>query len=437
MNDVVKDFIESDVTVVGGGPSGFGAAIAAARKGLNVHLLESSYLIGGIMATCPGMPIGAAYPKGRSIGGILDEFLTRLYAMNPPAAEKRKCRLPEFGPEVFYDHEIATYTLFQMIEEAEVNLILNATATEPIVDNNRISEIVYFDKDGKHTIRSKFIIDCSGDGCIAAKANVPFDKGDEANKQMMGVTLTFFMVDVDVDKIEAYDDHYFIKYAEKGIKSGRLHEDLHKIYWFPGFHRNTILFNSVHIKNVDGTKPPDVAKASIEARKRVRQLASYFKEEIPGFEKSHVETMGPAVGVRETRRFEGLYKLTKEDIFAGNKFLDGVVCCDNAVDDVYRGTNESIHTSLIENGVYYRVPFRCMVPNNLENLLFAGRCISADSTALASMRGMSTSMGLGQAAGIAAAMSISNDQQIQNIDREELIQDLKKQGVNGLGEEEL
>ncbi len=437
MNEDIKNVIDSDVAVVGGGPAGFGAAVAASRKGLNVCLLESSDIIGGIMAKCPGMPIGAAYPNGKPIGGVLDEFLNRLYKMNPPAAEKRECRLVEFGPEVFYDHEIATYTLFQMVEEAGVHLLLNATAIEPIMDENRVTGVFYYDQCGKQAVYTKVLIDCSGDGHIAAKAGVPFGKGDEVKGQMMGVSLTFFMANVDVDKIEEYDDPFFSKYAEKGIRSGRLHEDLHKIYWFPGFHHNTIFFNSVHIKDVDGTKPLDVIKASIEARKRVRQLASFFKEEIHGFEESHVETMGPTVGVRETRRFEGLYQLTKEDIFAGKKFSDGVVCCDNAVDIVHRGSNFSELISVIERGIYYQVPYRCMVPKNIENLLFAGRCISADSAALASMRGMATCMGLGQAAGIAATKSIENKKKIQNIDYEELILELKRQGVNGLAGEEL
>ena len=241
-----KNEIDIDVLVIGGGPAGFGAAVAAARKGLNVCLLESGDLIGGIMATCPGMPIGAAYPNGMSIGGILDEFLNRLYAMNPPAAEKRKCRLTEIGPEVFYDHEIAIFTLLQMLQEAGVSILTNTTAQEAILDKDKITGVLYFDKNGKNIISSKIIIDCSGDGYIAAKAGVPFEKGDEAQGSMMAVSLTFFMVNVEVDKIDEYDDPYFTKYAQKGITTGHLHEDLHKIYWFPGFHNNTILLNAVH-----------------------------------------------------------------------------------------------------------------------------------------------------------------------------------------------
>jgi hypothetical protein len=427
-----KKTLRTDVVVVGAGPAGIGAAIAAARQGLDVYLLESGDLVGGVMATCPGMPIGAAYPNGFSIGGILDEFLNHLYNMRPPAAEKRDCRLVEFGPEVFYDHEIAIYTLYQMLEEAGVNLRTNTSAIDPLINGNRISGITYFDNSGPHTIAAQAVIDCSGDGHLAAKAGVPFEKGDEVKGRMMAVSLTFFMANAETDKIEEYDDPYFTRYAAMGIKSGRLHEDLHQIYWFPGFHDNMIFFNAVHIKDIDGTNPAEIQKAAHEARKRVRQLAQFFKEEIRGFEKAHVETMGPTVGVRETRRFEGIYKLTGDDIFAGKKFLDGVVCCDNAVDDVWRGSNISTYESLIDKGLYYQVPFRCMLPEQIENLLFSGRCICADTVALASMRGMATCMGLGQAAGTAAAMAVTERKPIQSTDHEVLIQQLKDQGVNGL-----
>jgi hypothetical protein len=432
MQQDTQNTINTDIVVIGGGPAGFGAAVAAARKGADVCLLESGDLIGGIMATCPGMPIGAAYPNGRSIGGILDDFLNRLYGMKPPAAEKRNCRLAEFGPEVFYDHEIAIFTLFQMLQEAGVNLTLNATALEPVVDKNKVTGVIYYDKSGKNTVSTRMLIDCSGDGHIAARAGVPYEKGDEARGQMMAVSLTFFMVNIEVDKIEEYDDPYFRKYARKGIASGRLHEDLHKIYWFPGFHKKSILFNAVHIKGVDGTNPFEVTRASIKARERIRQLANFFKEEIPGFGNSHIETMGPSAGVRETRRLEGLYQLSAEDIFSGKKFSDGVVCCDNAVDIVCRGSNNSEYTSLIKNGLHYQVPFRCMVPKHFENLLFAGRCISADSTAQASVRGMATCMGLGQAAGTAAAKAIRDNRPLQKINYPELIQELRDDGVNGI-----
>ena len=137
--------VEVDVLVVGGGTAGFGAAIAAGRKGLSVLLLEASPKIGGVMAFCPGMPWGAAYPAGVSIGGIMEELTERLASMSPPAAEIRACTLENFGPEIQYDHELATLTMFQMLEDAGVDVRLNAAAISPLMDGSRIAAMDCFD----------------------------------------------------------------------------------------------------------------------------------------------------------------------------------------------------------------------------------------------------------------------------------------------------
>ena len=122
---------EVDVLVVGGGTAGFGAAVAAGRKGLNVMMIEATSKVGGVMAFCPGMPWGAAYPAEQIVGGLLGELTHRLESMTPPAAEKRPCSLKNFGPEIIYDHEIATLTMFTMLEQANVDVRLNCTVVEP------------------------------------------------------------------------------------------------------------------------------------------------------------------------------------------------------------------------------------------------------------------------------------------------------------------
>ncbi|WP_258360941.1 FAD-dependent oxidoreductase [Moorella sulfitireducens] len=431
------DVIETDIVVIGGGPSGFGAAVAAARKGLKVYLLESTNKIGGVLASCPGMPLGAGYPLGKSIGGIFDELVNSLYQMDPPAAEKRECSLENFGPEVVYDHEILIFTLYRMLEEAGVTLLLNATALEPIMNGNIIKGVIYYDWNRKHIINTKAVIDCSGDGYIAAKAGVPFQKGDD-DGHLMGATLTFLMINTPWERIfEDNYDPYFKEIAAKGIKEGKLHPDLDKIYIMKGFHKDTVFFNTVNIKDVDGTDPLSIVRATNEARKRCHQLAKFLIEEVPGFENAIPIYMGPIVGIRETRRFEGLYRLTADDITIGKKFSDGIVCCNNPIDIVCRGSNTFTYDAIGEEGTYYTIPYRCMVPRNIKNLLFAGRIISTDPVAFASVRGMPQCMVMGQACGTAAAMAIKNNTSVQDIDYRDLVEDLINQGVNGLGDEPL
>ena len=219
----------TDVLVIGGGTAGFGAAIAAGREGLQVTLLEATSKIGGVMAFCPGMPWGGAYPVDQIIGGIMEELTERLASMNPPAAEKRACSLDNFGPEIIYDHDVATLTMFEMLEEAGVRVRLGTIALEPEMEGTNIASVSCCDRHGPFTIQPKIVIDCSGDGDISAKAGVPYVLGD-ASGNMMAVTISFFMIGVDWDRAFADPDPYFQKYAAIGVANGRLHSDLKKLY---------------------------------------------------------------------------------------------------------------------------------------------------------------------------------------------------------------
>lgn len=431
-----SDQTTTDVLVIGGGTAGFGAALAAARQGLDVVLLEASNKIGGVMASCPGMPWGAAYPLDTSIGGIMGELANHLFAMDPPAAEKRPCTLHNFGPEILYDHEIATFTMFEMLEQAGVKVHLNTTALAPVMDGDRIAAVDYFDRTGLHQIAAKMVIDCSGDADISAKAGVPYTLGDEQGN-MMGVTLTFMMVGADWDKVFADPDPYFTKYAAKGIADGRIHEDLHHLYVMRGFHRDVVYFNSVVIKGVNGTDPIDVSRATQEGRRRCHQLAQFVKAEIPGFENAKMMYLGPTVGVRETRKLQGMYRVTGNDLANATKFDDGIVCSDNPIDDVMRGNNEMTHEAIVEEGAYYTIPLRSLMPEKIENLMFAGRIISADAVAFASVRGMPQCIAMGQAAATTAALAIRGAVSVQNVDRSQVVASLQKQNVKGLGDEPL
>lgn len=425
--------IATDVLVIGGGTAGFGAAVAAGRQGLNVCLLETGSKVGGVMAFCPGMPWGGAYPRDTLIGGLMEELANRLAAMDPPAAAKQPCTLENFGPEIKYDHDIATLTMFEMLEEAGVTLRLNTTATEVEMDGPRVAAVQFFDRHGSQTIHPKMVIDCSGDGDTSAKAGVPFTLGDGAGN-MMGVTLTFLMEGADCDQVFAADDPYFQAYTAKGIAEGRLHADLSKLYLMTGFHANTVFCNSVVIRGVDGTDPMAVARATQEGRRRCLQMSQFLRSDIPGFENARMTSLGPTVGVRETRKLEGQYRLTGEDLARGAKFDDGIVCCDNPVDDVMRTSDEMAHDASVAKGSYYQLPFRALVPKRIENLMFAGRILSADPVAFASVRGMPQCIAMGQACGTAAALALDAGIPIQDLPAGLLITALQAQGVRGLGD---
>jgi len=423
---------ETDVLVIGGGTAGFGAALAAARQGLSVTLLEATSKIGGVMAFCPGMPWGGGYPVDQIIGGILEELTLRLEAMSPPAAEKRPCTLENFGPEIIYDHDIATLTMFEMLEDAGVRTRLNATAHKPQMDANRIEAVTCFDRNGPFTVDPKMVIDCSGDGEISAKAGVPYQLGDESGN-MMAVTISFHMIGVDWDTAFAQPDPYFTDHAAKGIAEDRLHPDLAKLYLMKGFHTGSVFCNSVHVRGVDGTDPVAVGAATQEGRRRCLQLAQFLQTDVPGFEDAHMAMLSPTVGVRETRKLQGALRVTGADLARATKFPDGIVSCDNPIDDVMRNDGGMTHDAAIERGDYYTLPFRALIPERVENLMFAGRIISADATAFASVRGMPQCMAMGQATGTAAAIALRTGQTVQEVDTDLLVAELTKQGVNRLG----
>jgi FAD dependent oxidoreductase len=422
--------IATDVLVVGGGTAGFGAAVAAARTGLDVCLFEASSKVGGVMAFCPGMPWGAGYPCDVPVGGLMSELAGRLYAMDPPQAAKRPCALANFGPEIQYDHDVATLTMFEMLEQAGVRTHLNTTALAPLMDGDRIVAVDYFDRHGAHRIAPKIVIDCSGDGDISAQSGVPFTRGDGAGN-MMGVTLSFTMVNADWARVFAENDPYFRRFAAKGIAEGRLHPDLHQLYLMRSFHKDTVFCNSVVIRGVDGTDPMQVSRAAQEGRRRCHQLARFLVADVPGFENARMTGLGPTVGVRETRKLEGMLQVSGADLAAGRKFPDGIVACDNPIDDVMRGSAMT-HEAIVEGGDFYTIPFRALVPKKIANLMFAGRIISADATAFASVRGMPQCMAMGQATGTAAAMALADGVPVQKLDLDRLVAELQKQGVNGL-----
>ncbi len=424
--------ISTDIVVVGGGTAGFGAAYAAASRGARVRLVEGTSKIGGVMAFCPGMPWGGGFPTGRSIGGVFDTLTTKLRSLRPPLAEVRPSTLENFGAEVVYDHEAAVFAMFQMLEDAGVDVHLNTFAAAPVMEGQRVVAVECHDRTGPLVIEAGMVLDCSGDGDMSAKAGVPFSLGD-GRGNMMGVTLSFSMLGAPWAQVFSGDDPYFTREAALGIAEGRLHPDLAKLYLMRGFHRDTVFCNSVHIRGVDGTDPQQVARATQEGRRRCRQLATFLVESVPGFAKARMSDVGPTIGVRETRKLEAVHRILARDLAAATKFADGVVCCDNPIDDVMRSDAAMTHDAIVARGSHYTIPFRAMVPRKIENLLFAGRLVCADPAAFASVRGMPQCMAMGEAVGVAATIAQEKNLAVQALDPAEIVAVLSARGVRGIG----
>ena len=321
--------------------------------------------------------------------------------------------------------------IFEMLEEVGVQVRLNATALQPKMDGARIAQVECYDRNGPFTVVPRIVIDCSGDGDISAKARVPYAVGD-ATGAMMAVTISFHMVGVDWQAAFTDPDPYFTRYAERGVAEGRLHPDLAKLYLMKGFHDGTVFCNSVHVRGVDGTDPVAVGRATQEGRRRCHQLAQFLRADVPGFAQAHMTLLSPTVGVRETRKLQGLYRVTGRDLAQGTKFPDGIVSYDNPIDDVMRSDADMTHDAAIEAGSYCTIPFRSLLPETAPNLMFAGRLISADPVTFASVRGMPQCMAMGQATGTAAALALRDDVPVQSVDHRQLIAALTEQGVNRL-----
>lgn len=429
---------DADVVVFGAGPAGIAAAYQAGKDGKKVYLVDIATKVGGVMSTCPGMMLGAGYPLKKTIGGFFEEFTQRMYNMEPPVARRHICTLENFGDEVVYDHEYGISTIYEMLQEANVNLLMKHIPLNVIMDGKTIKSVELATTEGISLISSKTFIDCTGNGDIADKAGVPSQLGNDEGL-MMGATLTFGLENVDWDKaFENSADPYFEEYAKRGIAEGKIDKSIPQIYMIKGFRDGTVFFNTVTVTGVDGTDPTSITQGTCLARRRVFELAKFCKEEMPGFENSHVAFVGPMLGIRETRKLEGMYKLTYNDIFKQTKFDDGIVACDNPLDEVFRDENTThySHEAALEQG-YYTIPLRALIAKDVKNLLFAGRDMSVDAKAFASVRGMPQCMLMGQAVAVAAVQSIEDDCAVQDVDSKKVVNRMVELGVNGIAGNEL
>ena len=399
-------YAETDVLVLGAGPAGWGASVCAAREGANVLLVEYSEDVGGVATT--GL---MSHWTGHTVGGIYEEILERThhqYGKNPLLDDQEMRK--------FIDHETMKTRALEMMEEAGVKLLLNTMACEPLMEENRIVGVFVENKSGRSLIRSKVVIDCTGDGDIAARAGAPYYKGRESDGAMQPMTLMVQVGGVDVERIQyvnAFEETYQVpegdiqKLARMHIQAPAGH-----VLIYPSVFPGIVTLNMTNATGVDGTNADDLTKAYIQCRKQLPEIMTFLREHVPGFENSFVLKTASQIGVRETRHFKGMSTITEEDILSARFFPDWAVANAHFNFDVHNitgaGLDETGCQQKFTQQKKYTIPYGCLVPKKVDGLLLAGRCISGTHMAHSNYRVMPICANMGQAAGIAAALCVSH-----------------------------
>lgn len=420
---------KTDVVVVGGGPAGLGAAISAARNEAEVLLIERYGYLGG---TATAGLCGNFQGVDRSIyGGIFEEVLNRLL-------KEKGAREGFMTP---FDPEKLKNIAFEMVEEARVKLFLHSLAVDTIKEEDKIKGVIVESKSGRQAILGKIIIDASADADIAVKGGVPFMKGRRKDGRTHALTMIFYLGGVNTERVEKLKEEqpdvwppipytgFFIG-GEDLVRDARekgtldiTHENLH---WLSLPQTGNVLVNSIHIIGADPTKVENLTRAEIRARKQATSILDFLRKKIPGFERSYILATPICIGARESRRIIGEYILSEEDVHQGKSFEDAIAMGNFPID--IHGPGETHEFTRIDV-LPYDIPYRCLLPKKVDSLLVAGRCISCDFEAQASLRNMPCCFATGQAAGTAAALAVKHGVPVKKLDIKILQKTLLKQGA--------
>lgn len=417
-----------EVLVVGGGPAGTMAAIAAARAGADTVLLERHGFFGGNLTAAGIDTIYGLYSVGenpvKTIGGLPDELIERLEVQN--ACYERKNTYGA-GIGLTFGIEQMKLALEDMVAGAGVRMYYHAFVPDVIRDvQGRPTGVIVASKSGLQRVEAKLLIDTSGDADIVARAGGGYEMPGEVGP-VQSCTTVFFMANVQVERARAFGKQAMWEAMQAGVETGKY--DLPRTEG--SFHATPdptmIEANMTRIGNVDSTDVGSITAAEMAGRKQTQEYVRFLKENVPGFEEAYLVKTGSHVGVREGRRMIGDYVLTREDVIDGRKFPDAVIRCGQPIEDHHSGSDT--RWVYVRDFGFYDIPYRCLLPQGLENVLTAGRCLSATHDAHASARSSGTAMGMGQAAGIAAAMALEGHTSIREIDIQVLQNKLRALGA--------
>ncbi|UCF96082.1 MAG: FAD-dependent oxidoreductase [Spirochaetaceae bacterium] len=394
-----------DVVIVGGGCAGITASIAAARNGAKTLIIERFPFFGGtatasLMGNINGFRNQVEPDSLQTTKGIGEEIILRLIEIGgvgkPPAVYSSKI-YPNTKGKLSYcfavDIEKFKYITLLTVRNAGVDILFHTYFAEVIADDNALKGIIIENKSGRQAIFAKVIIDASGDGDVAFRAGVPFwqTKGNERHR----------LTDCLMYKVVGVPENHQIKGCES---NGSV------ILWGPD------------AGPIDATNAHELTEGEIHTRLRVYENLKEQQENNSDLKEARVVETGPLLGIRQTRFIKGLYTLSGDDVIQGRRFDDSVAMASSPVIHYYGYRRFLEHEG-------YEIPYRCMLPQGVDNLIVSGRCISSDQIAYESWRAMAHVMAIGEAAGTAAALSVKQHAEPKDLNIQTLQKQLVEQGA--------
>lgn len=415
-----------DVIVVGSGTAGASAAIAAARSGANTVLVERFGFLGGtstqVLDTFYGYytPGEVAY---KVVGGIPDDVVNGLNQYN--AAFERPNTFGA-GTGITYDPMILRVVWENLALAAGVKLLYHSFCTDVIMDGRRISGVIVDGKRGLMKITAPVVIDATGDADVCHQAGAPYERAGDIDPAQT-LTTTFRMIHVDVERAAAFGKKAMWTRMAEAANSGSYDLPRREGSWHITTQQGVIHTIMTRIADVDGTDPVALTGAEIEGRRQALEYARFLHDCVPGYEKAVLSWLNPSIGVRETRRVYGRYRLTRDDCLSARKFEDAIGACGAPIEDHSPGTDTT--WIYLPDGMTYDIPYRTLLPQKVDGLLVAGRCFSATHDAHASCRSMAQTMTMGQAVGVAGAMAVKNGLHPHEISVPTLQDNLRRMGA--------
>ncbi|MBS7291597.1 MAG: FAD-dependent oxidoreductase [Bacteroidales bacterium] len=417
-----------DVVVCGGGPAGFIAAIAAARKGASVALVEQYGFLGGMATTSYVAPLSVFTYKGRKvIGGIPWEFIERLEELGGGLIEK------PLG-NVAFDPELYKLLCQRMVLEAGVKLYLHSYLSGCVCGDGRISQVIIENKSGSQALDADVFIDCTGDADLAYMAGVPMQ--DKSGRPLQPMSSYFILNGVDTDSPMVREAMHHNKQGENCYclpmrkKMLELQEEL-DIPDFGGpwycttLHDGCVAVNVTRV-SADACDAEQLSAAECSLREDCFRMAGIFRKLFPEFRNCYVASVAVNGGVRETRNIKGMHVISAQEYLNAFHYEDSISRGAHPI-DIHASKGASQSVTFLEEPAY--VPYRALIAEGFPNLLVAGRCLSADRVAFASLRVQASCMGSGQAAGVAAALASASGVAVQDVDVPALVAELKDMGA--------